>query len=153
MDASYNIIMGRPALNKLGVVVSTLHLCMKFPMGRRISSVWADSRLARCCCEDSLRVGYQPFWAKDLTVNSKHERPLLVEDLKEIQIGPSTAHKTKIVMTLGKEEESRFTHFLTENRDVFAWTLDDMPDINPSFMCHRLSIAPGAKLVAQKKWK
>ncbi|RDX81404.1 hypothetical protein CR513_37919, partial [Mucuna pruriens] len=32
-EASYNIIMGRPALNKFGAVVSTLHLCMKYLVG------------------------------------------------------------------------------------------------------------------------
>ncbi|RDX78392.1 hypothetical protein CR513_41341, partial [Mucuna pruriens] len=32
VDASYNIIIGRTTLNKFGVVVSTLHLCMKYPL-------------------------------------------------------------------------------------------------------------------------
>ncbi|RDX83446.1 hypothetical protein CR513_35628, partial [Mucuna pruriens] len=53
---SYNIIMGRPALNKLGAVVSTYHLCMKFPVGRTIAAIWADVTTARKCYEDSLRV-------------------------------------------------------------------------------------------------
>ncbi|RDX68883.1 Retrovirus-related Pol polyprotein from transposon 17.6, partial [Mucuna pruriens] len=145
VDASY-IIMRQPTLNRLGAVVSTLHLCMKIPIRRRVGSVWADSRLAQCCYEDSLRVGSQPS-------RFEHERPFLVEDLKEIQTRPSTAHKTKIGIMLVKEEESRLTHFLIENRDVFAWTLDDMPSIDLSFMCHRLSIAPRAKPVVQKKQK
>ncbi|RDX65436.1 hypothetical protein CR513_55909, partial [Mucuna pruriens] len=41
-------------------------------------------------------------------------------------------------MTLEKEEESRLTRFLLENNDVFAWTSDDIPSIDPNFMCHCL---------------
>ncbi|RDX76997.1 hypothetical protein CR513_42938, partial [Mucuna pruriens] len=123
VDESYNIIVGQLALNKLGAVVSTLHLCMKFLVGRRVGNVWADFWLAQHCYEDGLR------------------------------IGPSATHKRKIGTMLGKEEESLLTHFLMKNRDMFAWTLYDMPGIDPSFMCHYLSIVPGAKPIAQKKWK
>ncbi|RDX68266.1 hypothetical protein CR513_52757, partial [Mucuna pruriens] len=126
---------------------------MKFSVGRRGGSVWANSRLTQCYYEDSLRVGSQPSRAKDSVVNSEHERPLPVENLKEIQIGPSTACKTKISTMLEKKEESCLTHFLMENRDVFAWTQDDRPGIDPNFMCHRLLIALGAKSITQRKWK
>ncbi|RDX87396.1 hypothetical protein CR513_31134, partial [Mucuna pruriens] len=37
--ATYNMIMGRPALNRLGVVVSILHLCMKYPVGKEVGIV------------------------------------------------------------------------------------------------------------------
>ncbi|RDX63122.1 hypothetical protein CR513_58483, partial [Mucuna pruriens] len=57
VEASYNIIIGRPALNQLKAIVSTYHLCMKYPMGSGVGSVWADSHMARKCYEDSLRVG------------------------------------------------------------------------------------------------
>ncbi|RDX97869.1 hypothetical protein CR513_19309, partial [Mucuna pruriens] len=60
-EASYNIIMGRPTLNRLGVIVSTYHLYMKFPVSWEVGSVWADSRVARRCYEDSLRVGVEPI--------------------------------------------------------------------------------------------
>ncbi|RDY06853.1 hypothetical protein CR513_09100, partial [Mucuna pruriens] len=32
VEASYNIIMGQPTLNRLKAIVSTYHLCMKYPM-------------------------------------------------------------------------------------------------------------------------
>ncbi|RDX91694.1 hypothetical protein CR513_26284, partial [Mucuna pruriens] len=57
---SYNIIIGRLALNRLGAIISTRHLCMKFPVGRRVGSVWADSHVAQKCYEDSLKVGALP---------------------------------------------------------------------------------------------
>ncbi|RDY13678.1 hypothetical protein CR513_01364, partial [Mucuna pruriens] len=46
-EASYNIIVGRPALNQLKAVVSTYHLCMKYPMSNGVGAIWADSSVAR----------------------------------------------------------------------------------------------------------
>ncbi|RDX72158.1 hypothetical protein CR513_48392, partial [Mucuna pruriens] len=66
-ETSYNIIIGRLTLNKLGAVVSTYHLCMKFLVGRRVGSIWVDSQLARRCYEDSLKIGSS---TPTLTVNA-----------------------------------------------------------------------------------
>ncbi|RDX79980.1 hypothetical protein CR513_39524, partial [Mucuna pruriens] len=144
-EASYNIIIGRPTLNKLGAIVSTYHLCMKFPVGRKVGSVWADSRIARRCYEDSLKIGIS---APTLTVNVldldldprcvyENERPHPAEDVKDVQIGPSASHVTKVGTTLSHEEETRL----------------DMPGIDPSLMSRSLSVIQGAKPVVQKRRK
>ncbi|RDX95223.1 hypothetical protein CR513_22289, partial [Mucuna pruriens] len=151
VGASYNILLGQPGLNKLGAIVSTLHLCMKFPVARR-------------CYEDSLRVGSHPPKSTRSIVNIldldldpqcryKHERPHPTEDLKEFQVGPLAMHKTKIGTTLNPKDEECLVSFLRRNNDIFAWTTNDMPGIDPEFMCHRLSVVPRAKPVAQKKRK
>ncbi|RDX75257.1 hypothetical protein CR513_44884, partial [Mucuna pruriens] len=45
---SYNILIGRPTLNALRAMVSTLHLVMKFPSSiQQIMIVRADQRMAR----------------------------------------------------------------------------------------------------------
>ncbi|RDX83982.1 hypothetical protein CR513_35038, partial [Mucuna pruriens] len=98
--ASYNIIMGKPALNKLRAIVSTLHLCMKYPVGKEVGRIWADHR-AKESSINALDLDLDPC------CEPEHERPLLVEDLKEIKIGPSPTHKTRIGTTLAKKEESR----------------------------------------------
>ncbi|RDX68785.1 Retrovirus-related Pol polyprotein from transposon 17.6, partial [Mucuna pruriens] len=160
-EASYNIIIGRPALNRLGAIVSTYHLCMKFPIGRRVGSIWADSRLARRCYEDSLKIGgsipASTVNVLDFDLDPRcvyeSERPHPVEDVKSIQIGPSACHVTKVGTALSYEEEARLVNFLMQNVDVFAWTPKDMPGIDPGFMCHHLSIMKGAKPVIQKRRK
>ncbi|RDX67171.1 hypothetical protein CR513_53981, partial [Mucuna pruriens] len=43
--------------------------------------------------------------------------------------------------------------FLKKNRDIFAWTLEDVLEIDPDFLCHRLSIALEARPISQKKRK
>ncbi|RDX62145.1 hypothetical protein CR513_59553, partial [Mucuna pruriens] len=83
----------------------------------------------------------------------EHGRPLLAKDLKEVQIGPLASYKTKIGMTLGKEEEDYLMLFLSKIKDVFAWSSIDMLGINPNFMCHRLSITIGSMPIAQQKQK
>ncbi|RDX67679.1 hypothetical protein CR513_53410, partial [Mucuna pruriens] len=160
VEASYNIIMGRSTLNKLGVVVSTYHLCMKYPMRKEVGRVWADHRVARRCYEDSLRIGSQPANRPNLNVLDfdldLDPRLLPIEDLKEINIGPDPAHKTKIGIALMQEDESRLISFLRENRDVFAWSPADMPRVDPEFICHQLSIYPSFRPVTQRRrqlWK
>ena len=51
------------------------------------------------------------------------------------------------------EEKNKKDHvqFLKKNIDVFAWSDEDMPGIDPSVITHRLNICPSFKLVRQKK--
>ncbi|RDX84456.1 hypothetical protein CR513_34490, partial [Mucuna pruriens] len=89
-EASYNIIMGRPALNQLKAIVSTYHLCMKYPTSEGVGIVWADSNMAKRCYEDSLRVGQQRSVVNTLSLeldprgHNERKRSHPVEKLKEI---------------------------------------------------------------------
>ncbi|RDX69578.1 hypothetical protein CR513_51293, partial [Mucuna pruriens] len=82
--ASYNVIIGRPTLNRLGAIV-----------GRKVGSVWADMRVAQRCYEDSLRIERLPSPGEvnvldlDLDPRGQFERegPLPAEDLKEVKLG------------------------------------------------------------------
>ncbi|RDX64085.1 hypothetical protein CR513_57398, partial [Mucuna pruriens] len=93
--ASYNIIIGRPALNRLEAVVSTFHLCMKFPVGRTVATVWADITAARKCYEDSMRIELAAQKDKvnvlDIDLDPRHfledRGPHPVGNLKKVQIG------------------------------------------------------------------
>jgi len=55
-STSYNVLLGRPSLNTLGVVVSTPHLAMKFPSpSGDILTIHGNQRLARECYMANLR--------------------------------------------------------------------------------------------------
>jgi hypothetical protein len=41
--------------------------------------------------------------------------------------------------------------FLKSNLDVFAWTHDDMPGIDPSTICHKLNVNPSIRPIKQKR--
>ena len=45
--STYNIILGRPALNKLKAATSTYHLKVKFPTAHRVGEIKRDQVLAR----------------------------------------------------------------------------------------------------------
>jgi len=56
--SAYNLILGRLSLNKLGAVVSTLHMAMKFYAGDgKIITIWENGDEARNCYIQSLRIG------------------------------------------------------------------------------------------------
>ncbi|RDX70362.1 hypothetical protein CR513_50396, partial [Mucuna pruriens] len=76
------------------------------------------------------------------------ERPQLVYNLKEIQIGSKSTKTTKIGGGLGSEEEKQMICFLKKNKDIFAWAPKDMSEIDLDFLCHQLSIAPRARPIA-----
>ena len=42
-------------------------------------------------------------------------------------------------------------YFLRKNIDVFAWSHEDMPGIDPNIITHRLNVHPSFKPVRQKK--
>ncbi|XP_020206975.1 uncharacterized protein LOC109792009 [Cajanus cajan] len=55
-QSSYNILIGRPTLNKLGAIVSTSHLKVKYPLPNGVVGVLkVDQEVARKCYEDSLK--------------------------------------------------------------------------------------------------
>ena len=56
-NTSYNILLGRLSLNKLGAIVSTPHLAMKFlSLSGDILTIHVDQKVARECYAKSLRV-------------------------------------------------------------------------------------------------
>ncbi|XP_068483118.1 uncharacterized protein [Phaseolus vulgaris] len=59
--SSYNILLGRPSLNKLGAIVSTPHLAMKFPSdcksrSKNVVTLHSDQKTAKECYAASLRI-------------------------------------------------------------------------------------------------
>ena len=57
VNTSYNILLGRSSLNKLGAIVSTPHLVMKFPsLSGNILTIHVDQKIVRECYAESLRV-------------------------------------------------------------------------------------------------
>ena len=83
-------------------------------------------------------------------VAEQHEKS--IEELTEVPFFDDELGKTcKIGSALiGKFKENLIT-FLREHREIFAWSHEDMPGINPSVIVHRLNIDPNFKPVKQKR--
>ena len=71
------------------------------------------------------------------------ENVLLQEDVPEkfTRIGTGMKEKTR----------KGLIQFLRKSIDIFAWSHDDMPRIDPSVITHRLNVYPFVKPVCQKK--
>ncbi|XP_019432724.1 PREDICTED: uncharacterized protein LOC109339688 [Lupinus angustifolius] len=166
-DSAYNAIIGRPTLNRLGAIVSTPHLCMKFlSINLQVCTVKGDQHSARSCYQMSLRPHFNkphvPPSKKprsvqmvelDVRADEGDFRPQPEEDKTTLQLGRSPGQVVYLGSSLPPNQRSRLETSLKANRDLFAWSVADMPGIDPSFACHRLTTKPGAKPVAQRRRK
>ena len=55
--STYDIILGRPTLNRLKVAMSTYYLKVKFPTAHKVGKIRGDQVLARECYQATLASG------------------------------------------------------------------------------------------------
>ena len=66
-----------------------------------------------------------------------------VEKLEEVFLDDSNPEGTTKIGTLASPAVCQeLMAFLRSNRDVFSWTHEDMPKIDPSVIVHRLNVSP-----------
>uniref|UniRef100_A0A2N9HNF1 Uncharacterized protein n=1 Tax=Fagus sylvatica TaxID=28930 RepID=A0A2N9HNF1_FAGSY len=147
--SAYNAIIGRPTLNRLRAVTSTYHLLLKFPTEHGIGEVRGDQIAARECYLASLGSGGQN------QTMSIEEQKILVKpsgelDTVELEDG-QPERTTKVGADLPPEMKESLVQFLKDNKDVFAWSHEDMPGINPSIISHKLNVDPSLRPIKQKR--
>ena len=79
------------------------------------------------------------------TMNIEEQRAVAdpIEGLEEIQLDKSRPERTTRIDTLASlPVRQALTSFSRENQDVFAWSYEDMPEIGPLVMVHRLNVPP-----------
>ena len=75
-----------------------------------------------------------------------------MEDLEEISLDDDTPYQTTRIGTqVDPLVRNELALFLKNNQDIFAWSHEDMPGINPSTMVHKLNVCPSFPPVQQKK--
>ncbi|XP_065634089.1 uncharacterized protein LOC136069463 [Quercus suber] len=86
---------------------------------------------------------------------SIEERRIVAEPtevLEDVLLQESDLEKfTRIGTSMKEKAKKDLVQFLRDSIDVFAWSHDDMPGIDPSVITHRLNVFPSSKLVRQKK--
>ncbi|XP_072076817.1 uncharacterized protein [Arachis hypogaea] len=159
VSSAYNALIGRTMLNQLTAVVSTLHLCMKFPAPEGIATIKGDQKLARPSYNKSLNLKGDPREKETNTIElggiqAREElRPQPEGETREVQIGDNPNKTTNIGANMREDLKELLIKLLRENSDLFAWKAAVMPGIDPGLMCHKLAVYPGFRPVQQKHRK
>jgi len=94
------------------------------------------------------------LWAQQLDLQWEkrfEQRP--TED-KVIQIDVGDQKHPKLIYIserLSPKEKQDLIALIKENTDVFAWSYEDMPGLDPQVVMHHLNIKPDAKPVKQRR--
>ncbi|XP_072052199.1 uncharacterized protein [Arachis hypogaea] len=161
----YNLILGRPFLNRFAAIVSTVYLCVKFPVqDNEVATIYGDLQEARQCYNISLKpikksnmaqVNFiQPDQSRLTEIDPRadfEDQPMPNEDLMKVLLTDDPMKFTFVGTTISKEEKDSLIRFLRENADLFAWTPADMPEIDTSIITHKLAINHEAWPISQKK--
>ena len=112
--SSYNVIIGRPTLNRWKAATSTYCLKVKFPTDNGVDEVRGDQLLARECYQAVLATRENHTWII-------REEENKVEALKTVAlVEDRTTKTTRIGTMLSPEMRTRLIEFLKENLDIFA---------------------------------
>ena len=88
----------------------------------------------------------------DFDLDSEERKVTPVSDSTELVDfeTPDQPRELKIITSLSLDERSRLIDLLRSYLDVFSWSYEDMPDLDPYIVKHRLPILPHARPVKQK---
>ncbi|XP_056698245.1 uncharacterized protein [Spinacia oleracea] len=166
---SFNIILGRPALNDLKAVIVPHLLQVKFVGSNgRNGALYGNQQLARDCYLTTLEPA---SWGASPKKNEKLKPLKSQRKLKETPMAHSADRRPKLVgehydIFLDLTDPSRtvpigippddpmaavLVQLLREYKEIFAFTVEEMPDINPAVAVHKLNVDSAMKPVRQKK--
>ena len=144
--SSYNMIIGRPTLNRWKAAMSTYCLKVKFPTENGVSEVKRDQVLAREFYHAVLKAKENHTWM----IEEKEEEK--VEALETVELVDEEPMKTtKVGMTISVDMKKKLVQFLKKNLDLFSWSHEDMSGISLKVIQHRLNVDPEKKPVQQSR--
>ena len=74
------------------------------------------------------------------------------EALENISLDEDNPERcTRVGADLEKKTKKDLVCFLRKSINVFAWSHEDIPGIDPSVITHRLNVYPSSKPIRQKK--
>ncbi|XP_073119830.1 uncharacterized protein [Henckelia pumila] len=154
--SSYNIILGRPALNAFRAVSFAYHQKIKFPVGDRVGEVKGDQHSSRRCYADTIRVDNKRARGTERRDGSRQKEVCAVEEVKEeneeVEVVPGQPGKiTRVARGMEPSLVEQLKICLTQNADVFAWSPKELTGVPDHLAEHRLNILSGSRLVRQKK--
>ena len=139
-SSAYNAILGRLTLNSWKAVTSIYHLMIKFPTDYGMGELRGDQVVA---CECYVAMMEIDDYLQVMNIEEHQTTMEHVEKLEEVLLDDSDHERTTKIGTFASPAiRQELTAFLRSNRDVFAWTHENMPKIDPSIIVHRLNVSP-----------
>ncbi|CAL8112663.1 unnamed protein product [Prunus armeniaca] len=155
---AYNVIFGRPAMAQMKIFISTHMLLLKFPTLHGMGTVRDDQLGARSCYALAVKSTNRQYRGEALEVTRAQphlELALSAQKTLGRNLPPNRPNLWRtsnwIGISLSQELRSDLVAFLRLNSKVFAWSYNDMPDISPDVISHKLSLNPAIRPVRQKR--
>jgi hypothetical protein len=146
MEYPYNAIIGRGTLNAFEAILHPAYLCMKIPSEQgpiavhgsqeaaiRAEGNWTDSKAIHNIDEAE---AYQQYkYKREKAASADQPKPMLLcEDIAE--------QRVLLGSQLSEEQEKTLLRFLFNNKDVFAWSANDLYGVNRDAIEHSLNVDP-----------
>ena len=113
---------------------------IKFPTEYGIGELRGDQVAARECYIAMLEMEDHQ---QTMCIGEQRTIAEPVEELKEVMLDESRPGRTTRMGTLARPTVRQdLANFLRMNQDIFAWSHEDMPGIDPSVIVHRLNVNP-----------
>jgi hypothetical protein len=144
MDYPYNAIIGRGTLNAFEAILHPAYLKIPSEQGpitihgsqeaaRRAEGSWTDSKAIHNIDEAEACQQYK----------HKREKVALADQPKPMLLCEDIAYQRVLLGSqLSDEQEKTLLRFLFNNKDVFAWTANDLCDVSRDVIEHSLNVDP-----------
>jgi hypothetical protein len=156
MEFPYNTVIRRGTLIVFEVVLHSAYLCMKIPSNQGVISVYGNQEAARRA-EGTLQEPKIVYNIDEVKVQIQHSEKLVKEKAsstdqpKPVLLCEDVAEqRVFFVNQLTSKQESNLQRFLFHNKDVFAWSANDLCGVDRSIIEHALNVDPSVRPRKQK---
>jgi hypothetical protein len=157
MEYPYNAIIGQGTLNAFEAILHSTYLCMKIPSeqgpivvhgsqeaARRVEGNWTDSKAIHNI--DGAEACQQYKYKREKAALADQPKlMLLCQDIVE--------QRVLLGSQLSDEQEKTLLRFLFNNKDVFAWSVNNLYGVNRDVIEHSLNVDPSFRPRKQRLWK
>ncbi|XP_071718910.1 uncharacterized protein [Rutidosis leptorrhynchoides] len=135
-SSRYDMLLGRPAISRFGIVPSTIHGMIKFPTYKGIATICSVSIMPICAA---------------VNVKAADQKLENITDSMEVVNPAYPEQKIKVGRNISADTRKRIVQLLVEYMDVFAWCENDMTGVPRYIAEHKLNVNPALKPVVQKR--
>ncbi|XP_073061799.1 uncharacterized protein [Primulina eburnea] len=153
--SSYNVILGRPAMNEMKAVASTYHQTIKFPVRGQVEEVKGDQPSSRRCYGETVWINQKKSRREGKGKNRQEETQggevhfVAEEEQEVVEIEPGK--NVRVARDICTTTRVNLLQCLKTNINFFSCSQQELSGISPQVAEHKLNILPGSRPIKQKK--